>query len=420
MRGLVPQGWFVPVTPGTRYVTVGGAIAADIHGKNHHARRLVRRPRPLDGAGPARRHAAHAHARTGPRARSGPPPAAWASPAWSSRPRSTCTRSRPAGCWSTPTGSPDLDDAAGLLLEGDRTLPLLGGVDRPAGHRAGRWAGRCSRRATSPRSTSLPRRGGPPRPAGLRPDVPGARRRRARPTGCSTGSAIAAFNEVWFRKAPRRRRGELQSIAPFFHPLDMVEGWNRIYGPPRASSSGSASCRSAPRTRCAEIVEALSGAPGAVVPRRAQALRRGRPRAAVVPGPGWTLALDVPAGDRRPRPAARPARPAGRRRRRPASTWPRTAACARAAAGHVPPPRRVARRARPPRPRPPPRQRPGPAPRPAGLEPLRRGQAAGRRAGRGSRGSAAAAARPPAAGRRCRAPSWPAGARAGAGRARRW
>ena len=63
MKAALPFGLWVPVLPGTRQVTIGGAIASDIHGKNHHSAGQLRQPRAVDGPADGRRRGAHPHPR---------------------------------------------------------------------------------------------------------------------------------------------------------------------------------------------------------------------------------------------------------------------------------------------------------------------------------------------------------------------
>jgi decaprenylphospho-beta-D-ribofuranose 2-oxidase len=112
--------------------------------------------------------------------------------------------------------------------------------------------------------------------------------------GLVSRPAIRAFNELWFRKAPRLREGELQSTSAFFHPLDGVAGWHRLYGRrgfvqyqfvlPDASSS-----------LLAPLLERVAGAGH---PSFLSVLKRfgpGNRGMLSFPMSGWTLALDVPA-----------------------------------------------------------------------------------------------------------------------------
>jgi decaprenylphospho-beta-D-ribofuranose 2-oxidase len=115
------------------------------------------------------------------------------------------------------------------------------------------------------------------------------------PPGVVNRLTVRAFNEFWYRKAPRSRRGEIQSISSYFHPLDGVGAWNRIYG----------------ARGFVQYQFAVPADQGETVRRTIEQLSRAQMGSAVTvlkrfgpgdPGPlsfpieGWTLALDLPVG----------------------------------------------------------------------------------------------------------------------------
>jgi len=107
-------------------------------------------------------------------------------------------------------------------------------------------------------------------------------------------ATVAAFNEAYFRRSPRAERGRLESLQSFFFPLDVVRGWNRIYGP-RGFVQYQFVVPLGREDALRGVIELLSGAGVgsflAVLKRFGESA--GGPLA--FPLQGLTLALDIPA-----------------------------------------------------------------------------------------------------------------------------
>ncbi len=219
-RLSLPRRWFVPVTPGTASVTIGGMVASDVHGKNHHSggtfgeyvTRL--KMRVADGRiveCTPQEHADLFWATIGGMGLTGhilevtfqmqKIPSPW--------------------IWERSERLPNLDAFLDRLLETADEWPMsVGWVDcLSQGSRLGRGHLNLGRWATP---QEAPRREPKPRPAITIPDI--------WPDWIVNKPFMRIFNELVYWSHWRRVKTGIVSPEKFFYPLDVLRKWNRMYG----------------------------------------------------------------------------------------------------------------------------------------------------------------------------------------------
>ncbi len=289
LRHLLPRGWFVPVTPGTRYVTLGGALAADVHGKNHHR----------DGSIAGHVTSFDLVLADGTLRRvtpDGDPDLFWATAGGMGLTGvvvAVTLRLLPVtSAWMLvdTLRAPDLDALLAGLTESDRLSRYsVAWIDCLAGGRhQGRGVITRGDHAPADAVRRDPLAYGPNPRVTVPPHLPG---------GLLNPLSVRAFNEAWYRKAPRRRVAEPQPLSTFFHPLDGVQEWNRAYGPHGFLQYQLV----VPPERDDALRAALEMLRRAGAPSFLAVLKRfgpGDPGPLSVPRAGWTLAIDIAASAR--------------------------------------------------------------------------------------------------------------------------
>jgi decaprenylphospho-beta-D-ribofuranose 2-oxidase len=289
---VVPRGFFVPVTPGTRQVTIGGAIAADIHGKNHHR----------DGSLADHLESVTLMLPDGEQREVSPADDAelfWATVGGMGLTGiilSAVVRLIPIETSlmvvETRRAS-DLEALMAAMAEGDQHHRYsVAWVDLVAtGTHLGRGVIMHGDHAGSSdvtgRQSEEPLAYRPPKPRAI-PWAP--------PVGLVNRWTARAFNELWYRKSPRSRVGQLQSIPSFFHPLDAISNWNIVYGP-----SGFLQYQFVvPSGASDTLVEIARRIASSGFPSSLTVLKRmgpGNDGLLSFPLEGWTLAVDFPVAE---------------------------------------------------------------------------------------------------------------------------
>ena len=217
---VVTQGWFLPVTPGTKYVTLGGAIANDVHGKNHHqagtfgchvrcfellrsdGQRLICSPT---------QNAEWFRATIGGLGLTGI--IVWAEIA--------LQRIAHPAIYLETIRFPNLTAFFELSASSDRDYQYtVAWIDCLAkGPKLGRGVFMRGNQATAlcPVQPPLPKR---------RLHIP-----LVPPLSLVNGLSLRLFNTLYYYKHSQSITRSIVNYEPFFYPLDVIGSWNRIYGP---------------------------------------------------------------------------------------------------------------------------------------------------------------------------------------------
>jgi decaprenylphospho-beta-D-ribofuranose 2-oxidase len=286
-RIFLPRLFCAPVAPGTQFITLGGMVAADVHGKNHHRdgcfgrHVLSLRMRVADGTivecSPEKepdlfRATLGGMGLTGHilevSCRLTPIPSPW--------------------IWRESERIGDIDRFIDALKEaGPRWPYTMGWIDCLSRGRGmgrgillrGRWA----------QPDEAPRH--PPRPL-ARPTVP-----FVLPRWVISRASVTAFNTVYYHAHPRRVRRGIQHPESFLYPLDVIRHWNRLYGPRGFTQYQCVLPESAGHGAARRFLELLTGRGGASMLCVIKDCGEQGAGLLSFPRSGISIALDIPIRD---------------------------------------------------------------------------------------------------------------------------
>jgi len=275
-RLMAPRGWLPPVMPGTGFATIGGCIAMDVHGKNHHHAgsfgQHVGRLTLIPPDRPAREITAADtevwQATLGGLGQTGT----------IARATLRLARTEADVMLVTERRAPDL--ATHMAMLEDSPAPyVVGWIDATAiGDRLGRGIveeGETARGLAPPRKA----------PKSVPLDAPG---------WALSAPVVRAFNAAYYARVPARGRTVVKPLPDFFFPLDRIHDWNRLYGRQgfhQFQCVVPLAAVDALREMVRAVALSRAASPLAVLKR----LGPGRAGHLSFPTEGWTLAVDLPA-----------------------------------------------------------------------------------------------------------------------------